>query len=146
MADAITTFWYPAGLATFFSTIWVSDTIKIKLCTSSSNAGSQESLSNISAVTNEVTGVTGYTSGGATLSNKTATVVTASNLIKLDADDVTWTVTPGTLTCRYAVIYHVSSGAVLGCIDFGQDKTDTSGTFGIVFTTSGALPITYIEK
>ncbi|MGB3706747.1 hypothetical protein [Gordonia sp. (in: high G+C Gram-positive bacteria)] len=113
-----------------------SDTIKVMLCTASytPNQGTHQYKS---SVTGEATG-TGYTAGGATLANVTATVT--GNVFKFDADDVSW---PGsTITARYAVIYDSTPGSdasrpLIGYVDFGADVSTTSGAFQIVWNSSG---------
>ncbi|WP_341258198.1 hypothetical protein [Gordonia malaquae] len=112
------------------------DTIKVMLCTSAytPNQGTHQYKS---SVTGEVTG-TGYTAGGATLASVTASVT--GNVFKFDADDVSWP--SSTITARYAVIYDSTPGSdasrpLIGYIDFGADVSTTSGTFQIVWNSSG---------
>ncbi|AKJ72124.1 hypothetical protein WKY82_09340 [Gordonia malaquae] len=113
-----------------------SDAIKVMLCTSSytPNQGTHQYKS---SVTGEVTG-TGYTAGGATLASVTAGVT--GNVFKFDADDVSWP--SSTITARYAVIYDSTPGSdasrpLIGYVDFGADVSTTSGTFQIVWNSSG---------
>lgn len=119
---------------------WLSDTIKVMLCTSSYTP-SQTTHCYKSSVTNEVTG-TGYTAGGATLGTMTATK--SSLVTSLDAADTSWTTS--TITARYAVIYK-STGSdatspVLGYVDFGADATSTAGTFTITWDSTGIFVYT----
>ncbi|QRY62765.1 hypothetical protein JVX90_00360 [Gordonia sp. PDNC005] len=114
------------------------DTIKVMLCTSAytPNQGTHQYKS---SVTNEITG-TGYTAGGVTLQNVVA--VTTGNVFKFDADDVSWP--SSTLTARYAVIYDATpasdaSRPLIGYVDFGADVSTTSGTFQIVWNSSGIV-------
>ena len=115
---------------------WDTSTIKIMLCTST-YVPNQDTHEDKADVTNEVVG-TGYTAGGATLSSKT--IGTTLNVLKLDAADVTWTTS--TLTARFAVIYDDSGAtdadkALIGWIDFGEDKSTIASTFKITFDSSG---------
>lgn len=115
------------------------DTIKVMLCTSAytPNQGTHQYKS---SVTGEVTG-TGYTAGGATLAFTSSTAVSLTgNVFKFDADDVSWP--SSTITARYAVIYDSTPGSdasrpLIGYIDFGADVSTTSGTFQIVWNSSG---------
>ncbi len=68
---------------------WDSDTIKVALLTNSYTPDQDAHNYFDDVVAYEVTG-TGYTSGGITLTNKTNTYTSATNVIVLDADDVTW--------------------------------------------------------
>jgi hypothetical protein len=122
---------------------WDSDTIKVMLCTSTYTPD-QDTHQYKSSVTNEVTG-TGYTAGGATLSNCTITYTGGSNTLKLDADDVSWAAS--TITARYAVIYDSTPATdatrpLIALIDFGADMSSTSGAFTITFDANGIATVT----
>ena len=88
---------------------------------------------------NEVTG-TGYTSGGATLT--TATLTSASGVLKFDGDDVSWTTS--TITgARCALIYAnalAGKNAIL-LVDFGADYSTSSGTLSVVWNAAGIATI-----
>jgi hypothetical protein len=113
--------------------------IKVALLTSSYQPAqtTDSSWSDVSAL--EASG-TGYSAGGAALSNKAVSV--SSHIATFDADDIQW---PNcTITARYAVIYDdTPSGAankkLVGYIDFGVDMTCAANTFQIVFNSSGIL-------
>jgi hypothetical protein len=125
-----------------------SDTIKVMLCTSSYTPN-QDTHDFKDDVTNEVTG-TGYTAGGATLTNKSLTYTANTNTIMFDADDVTWS--NSTITARYAVIYDASPSTdatrpLIGYIDFtGGSPVDgissTNGAFTIQWNASGIFTAT----
>lgn len=116
----------------------VNNTIKVMLCTSSYTPN-QDTHTTKADVTNEVSG-TGYTAGGATLSNKTLTYNSTTNTTTFDADDVTWT--NSTITARYAVIY-VDIGStdsdkpLVGYVDFGEDKSSSNADFTIQWASDG---------
>jgi hypothetical protein len=120
-----------------------SDTIKVALLTSSytPNQDTHDYFNDVS--TNEVTG-TGYTAGGITLSSKTATYDSGTNVIVLDAADVTWS--SSTITARYAVVYDstgtASTSALIGYVDFGSDQSSTNGNFTITWDSTGIVRIT----
>ena len=82
-----------------------------------------------------------YTAGGGALVNNGTSV--ASGVAIVDFADLSFTGV--TLTARGALIYNTSSAttnAAVAVLDFGSDKTATSGTFTIqfpAFTTSAAI-------
>lgn len=121
---------------------YLSDTIKIALCTSSYTPN-QDTHDFFDDITNEISG-TGYTAGGATLGSKTLDYTGATNVVKFDAADPSWTTS--TLTARYAVIYKdtgtASTSPLLWYIDFGADVSTTAGTFLITFDAAGIATIT----
>ena len=94
--------------------------------------------------TNEV-GATGsaptpYVAGGGALTNVTPS--TSGTTAFLDFNDLTFTGV--TLTARGALIYNTTEGVGTGTtnsvivLDFGSDKTATSGDFQIVFPAADA--------
>jgi hypothetical protein len=119
-----------------------SDVIKCAL-TTSAYTPNQDTHDFFNDITNEITG-TGYTAGGVTLTSVVLTYDTASNEIRIDADDAEWT--SASFTARYAVIYEEEATAatspLIAYIDFGGDQTVASGTFRIVFDTAGFLKYT----
>lgn len=94
-----------------------------------------EHWSDVSA--NEVSG-TGYTAGGAALANKAVTE--ASRITKFDADDVVWT--NSSITARYAVLYETTNNHLILCVDFGENKTSSGGSFTIQWDASGIFTLT----
>jgi len=135
-------FVYTKGMKNFLGSVdWLNDTIKVALLTSSYTP-QQTTHEFFSAVsTFEVTG-TGYTAGGATLANKTAT--TSSNVAVLNADNVTWS--NSTITARYAVIYKdtgtPSTSPLLACVDFGSNYASSNGNFTIQWDATGIIRVT----
>lgn len=120
---------------------WVTDTIKVSLHTVAYTPD-QDAHDYYNDVTNEIAAGSGYTAGGETLTSKTLTYDTASNTVRLDAADVTWTFS-ASKTFRYAVIYKstgvASTSVLMGYVDFGSDQT-TSGTFTLQWdATDGVL-------
>lgn len=123
---------------------WDSDTIKVALLSSAytPNQDSHDYWDDVS--TNEVTG-TGYTAGGKTLTGKTAVYDAATNTVKFDADDVTWTAS--TITARYAVVYDDSGAtapakALLAYFDFTTDRASSNGDFVIRWGADGVFSAT----
>ena len=123
---------------------WDSDTIKVALLTNAytPNQDGHDYFDDV--VANQVTG-TGYTSGGNTLANKTNTYDSATNVIKLDADDTTWA--SSTITARYAVIYDATPATdatrpLIGYVDFGSDQSSSNGNFTITWDSTGIVRVT----
>lgn len=146
---AVSCKWYGLGLQGQYSATaarrvdWVGDTIKVALCTSSYTPN-QDTHDFYNDLTNEVANGNGYTTGGASLANKTTSYDTATNETRLDADDVSWT--SSSFTARYAVVYKDTGAAatspLLGYVDFGGDETVASGTLTITWDATGVLKIT----
>ncbi len=116
------------------------DTFKLAMYTSVATLGA--STTNY-ATTNEVSS-SGYTAGGSALVNQGVKV--SSGVAITDFADLSFTGV--TLTARGALIYNTTTDGGTGTteavavLDFGADKTATSGTFTIqfpAFTTSAAI-------
>ena len=80
--------WYGNGIKNAFAKKidWANDSIKLMLC-SSSYTPNQDTHEFKASVTNEVTG-TNWAAGGVTLASCTLTYTGATNVLKLDANDV----------------------------------------------------------
>jgi hypothetical protein len=120
--------------------VWSSATMDVAL-TTSSYAPNNDTDDFFNDVTNEVTG-TGYTAKGATLGSKTSTYDTATDQIRLDAADTSWTTS--TITARIAVLWNDTAGAsstdpVVGWVNFGADVSTTAGTFAITWDSTGLV-------
>ena len=88
------------------------------------------------STSDEVVG-TGYTAGGNTLTIS-ANPASSGTTAFLDFADTTWS--SATITARGALIY-LADGATdhaVAVLDFGSNKTSTSGTFTIQFPTPTA--------
>lgn len=85
------------------------------------------------SVTNEASG-SGYSAGGAALTNVTPT--TSGTTAFTDFDDLTFSA--ATITARGALIYNDTAAGdpAVVVLDFGSDKTSTSGDFTIIFPTA----------
>ncbi|MBT24020.1 MAG: hypothetical protein CMD60_00885 [Gammaproteobacteria bacterium] len=111
------------------------NTFKIALFTSSASLGASTTAY---ADSNQASG-TGYSAGGNTLTNVTPT--TSSTTALVDFADTTWS--SSTITARGALIYNSSTTAgsanrAVAVLDFGTDKTTSSGDFTITFPTADA--------
>ena len=86
--------------------------------------------------TNEVSASGTYAAGGGALTNVTPT--TSSTTALTDFADITFT--SATITARGALIYNDSAAGdpSVVVLDFGSDKTSTSGDFQVVFPTADA--------
>ena len=85
---------------------------------------------------NEVSNSGSYSAGGGTLTNVTPT--TSGTTALTDFADLEFT--SATITARGALIYNDSAAGdpTVAVLDFGADKTSTSGTFTIQFPTADA--------
>ena len=114
------------------------DVFKIALYTSSATLNSATTSFTTG---NEVSNSGQYTSGGGKLAGNNTSV--ASGVAIVDFADRSFTGV--TLTARGALIYNTSStatNAAVAALDFGGDKTATSGTFTMqfpAFTTAAAI-------
>lgn len=113
------------------------DTFKIALYTSSATL---DSSTTVYSATNESSG-TGYTAGGATLTNA-GTGLTGTTAF-LDFDDYTWT--SATISAAGALIYNSSdSNKAVAILSFGGTYSSTNGNFTVTFpaaTSSTAVII-----
>jgi hypothetical protein len=120
--------------------IWSSATVQCSLHTAYTfNNDTHDFFDDASAT--EITG-TGYTANGVTLASKTSTYDTATDQIRLDAADVSWTTS--TLSATDAVVWVNTAGAsstdpIMGNVDFGATVTTTAGTFAITWDPTGII-------
>ena len=106
-------------------------TFKIALYTSSATLGA---ATTVYSTSNEVVG-TGYTAGGATLTNIDPTI--SGTTAFADFADVTFT--NASITAAGALIYNSSqSNKAVAVLSFGGDKTSTNGDFVIQFPAADA--------
>jgi len=114
------------------------DVFKLALYTSSATLNSATTSF---TTTQEVSNTGTYASGGDKLTGQNTSI--ASGVAIVDFADLSFTGV--TLTARGALIYNTSSAvtnAAVCALDFGGDKTATSGTFTIqfpAFTTAAAI-------
>jgi len=118
------------------------DVFKLALYTSSATLNSTTTAY---AATNEVSNSGQYTAGGGALVNNGTSIGSGTGQGVAFVDFADRSFTGVTLTARGALIYNTSSAttnAAVAVLDFGGDKTATSGTFTIQFpaaTTSAAI-------
>lgn len=107
------------------------DVIKIALYTSAANL---DATTTVYTTSNEVVGP-GYVAGGNTLASPTISI--SGTTAYVDFADTAWTT--ATITARGALIYNSSkSDRAIAVLDFGSDKTATSGTFTVQFPANTA--------
>jgi len=100
------------------------------------NSASFTATTTAYTTTNEVSGSGSYSAGGGALTNVAPT--TSSTTAFTDFADLSFTT--ATITARGALIYNdtATGDPSVVVLDFGSDKTSTSGTFTIVFPTADA--------
>ena len=114
------------GVFNFSST--TTQVFKIALYTS---AATLNANTTVYSTANESSG-TGYTAGGKVLTISTYPTL-ANNVAFMSFDTVTWLIT--SLTARGALIYKFDgvTNPAIAVLDFGEDKTTSSGNFVINF-------------
>lgn len=115
-----------------------SDTFKIALFLSTSNIGATSTT--YAGLTNEHANNNGYTTGGA------ATTITLSGTttVKVDASDVSWTASGGSIIARFAVLYEVGGLVVAYCLldDAPANVTALDGqSLDLTINTNGVFQL-----
>ena len=117
------------------------DTFKLALYTSAATLNSSTTVYPGDSTGNQVPDSGQYTQGGGTLVKPNPSTSVASGVAIVTFSDLSFTGV--TLTARGALIYNTSSAnKAVAVLNFGADKTATSGTFTIqfpAFTTSAAI-------
>jgi len=112
------------------------DSFKLAMYT---NSASFNAATTAYTTSNEVSG-TGYSAGGGALTNVTPT--TSGTTALTDFADLTFG--SSSITARGALIYNTATGGATSTtdtvlvLDFGADKSSSSGDFTIVFPTADA--------
>jgi len=108
---------------------YLSSTYKCALLT----AVPAQSAANWAAISStEIAASGNYSSGGATLASKTATL--AGHITSVGWANVVWT--SSTLTAKAAVIYNSGTGELYSCVNLngGTDVSSTAGDYTISWT------------
>lgn len=109
---------------------------KIALFTSSATLGAATTTYS-GSTTGEVANGGGYTTGGNTLTvSQIPTNGGSGTTAFIDFADTTWS--NATITARGALIYNSTDDTAVAALDFGSDKSSTSGDFTIIFPTADA--------
>lgn len=107
------------------------DTFKIALYLSTATLSSSTT---VYSSADETSGV-GYTAGGIALTGTTVSLSGTTAFV--DFADAVWSAS--TITARGALIYNSSkSNKAVAVLDFGADKTSTTGNFTVQFPTNDA--------
>jgi hypothetical protein len=110
------------------------DTFKMALYTSSATLDATTTAYTTSNETTNTSG-TAYVAGGNTLTGSTTSYSGTTSFV--DFADSSWT--SATFTARGALIYNsTQSNKSVVVLDFGSDKSVSSGTFTVVFPTADA--------
>lgn len=143
---AVTAKFYGAALVSAFNKEIDINTDTIKLAFLDNTHVPDQDVHNYfdDVVADEVVG-TGYTAGGVTLTNVTMTYTGATNVFKVDADDVD--LTSSTITARFAVMYDATPASdatrpLILFVDFGEDVSSSAGTFSVDWDVAGIGTIT----
>jgi hypothetical protein len=109
------------------------NTFKLSLYT---NSASFTAATTAYTASNEVGNSGSYSAGGGSLTNQG--VFTSGTTAYTDFADLSFT--SATITARGALIYNdtATGDPAVAVLDFGSDKTSTSGTFTIQFPTPGS--------
>jgi hypothetical protein len=109
------------------------NTFKLAMYT---NSASFTAATTAYTTTNEVTASGSYAAGGGTLTNITPT--SSGTTAFTDFSDLSFTT--ATITARGALIYNdtATGDPTVVVLDFGSDRTSTSGTFQIIFPVADA--------
>lgn len=119
-------------------------TVKMTLHTSTF-APNPDTMDFANDLTNELTTAVGYTAGGVTLTGVAMTYDSATDQIRLDFNDPSWTFTGAGPTWRYAVVSIDTAGAtstdpLLLWLDWGSSQT-VSGAYSIAVDPTGIYAI-----
>lgn len=132
---SITVNWYGLGLQDLVDTPRDLEgvTVKLALVTSAytPNRDSHDFWDDVSA--NELANGNGYSTGGATLTSVLWSYDSASDQVRLDFDDVSWTFTAGK-TWLYGVVYVDTAGASSTDPVIALLTWDTSQTVSTAYT------------
>lgn len=116
-----------------------SDTFKLMLLASGTYDATDAVLADVAYT--EVASGNGYTTGGQALANVTLDIVT-TNDAKLDADDVVWMASGGSITASAAILYDDTDAGdpVVLYIDFGGAQTASDGSdFRIIWNSTDGI-------
>lgn len=142
---AVTAFWYGNGMKNILSGAIDLDTDTFRAMLSySTYTPDQDTHDFRNDITGEVTG-TGYTAGGVSVSALQVTFDAASNEVRWDHSDPTWT--GASFSARYMVVYKSRAGGasadeLVYYVNFGADEVVSSGTFTYVVPATGTGVVT----
>lgn len=136
--------WYGQGLLSLVDTPTDLEqvTLKLALATSSYTPNRDTDDFRDDFTTNEVANGGGYTTGGVTLSSVTWSYDSASDQVRLDFADPSWTFT-APKTWRYGIVYIDTAGAdstdtLVGLLTWDSDQT-VSTSYTLTIDSAGLL-------
>ena len=118
------------------------DTLKLILYTACTFNATHTKLSDVTKT--EVANANGYTTGGKTLTGVAVTTVDTSGAM-LDADDVTWTASGGSIEASFGLVVNTSEtdSPPLWHIDFGGNQIAEAGSdFKAIWPAAGLAKLT----
>lgn len=145
---AITVTWFPLTLEKMIEQVGadvnlLTGTVKLSLHTATWTPD-RDANDFFNDATNELSAGTGYNAGGETLASKTITYDSASDQVRFDFADVTWSFT-ASKTWRYGVVYIDTAGAsstdpLVALLTWDSDQT-VSTTYTLTIDAAGLLYI-----
>jgi hypothetical protein len=144
---AITVVGYPLGWQTCWTTGIDMDaaTWKIALATSTytPNTDTHDFFNDL---TNELSTASGYTAGGATLASPAVTYDSATDQVRFDFTDPSWTFSAN-VTWRYGVVYIDTAGAsstdpLMCLVDWSTSQT-VSGVYSVTLDPAGLFAVDF---
>lgn len=144
---AITVNWYGLGLLDILEAPRDLEAVTLKLALVTNaytpNRDTHDFWDDVSG--SELASGSGYTTGGATLTSVATSYDTASDEVRLDFDDVSWTFTAGK-TWLYGVVYIDTAGASSTDPVIGLLTWDTSQTVSTAYTlTINSAGLLYLD-
>ena len=141
---AITVNWYGLGLLDILESPRDLEAVTLKLALATSsytpNRDTDDFRNDFTAA--ELSNASGYTTGGVTLTTVVTSYDSASDEVRLDFDDPSWSFS-GTRTWRYGIVYIDTAGAdstdpVIGLLTWDSDQT-VSTTYTLTINSAGLL-------
>lgn len=139
---AVTANWYSLGLKDVVcGTVATLQQVTLGAMLMTGFSWNQDTNHFRSDISGELATGSGYTYGGATVTGSTVSYDSASNEIRWDFSDPTWT--SASFSASQMVIYNRRGGTssadeVLMYVEFGGTQTVSSGTFSYVVPATGA--------
>lgn len=144
---AITVTGYPLGWQNVFQTGIDMDAATWKLALATTTyTPDRDTHDFYNDLTNELATASGYTSGGVTLGSPTFSYDAASDQVRLDFADPSWTFS-ASVTWRYGVVYIDTAGAsstdpLMLLLDWGSSQT-VSGVYSVTIDPTGLYAIDF---
>lgn len=120
---------------------WDTNAIKMALMTAYTPSEDHETFTAVKAAGTEHSNANGYTTGGATLANKTNAY--SGGITTFGSDQVSWSASGGDITAKYAVCYDSVTDKVLFYVNLngGADFTAYDGNNLVITNPTGWFAI-----